>query len=346
MAKKPSKTRKNRKKKQQKLQNKTFRVEQEEHYVAFLDILGYANVVDSATLEESNVYFEKVCLLMEDVVSDKYKNISTKYFEKLTFTDKFNPKFKLFSDNILISVKCSRNLDLNNEFYLLLMCVTIAIQNHSLSHHGILLRGGISRGLFVQNDLIAYGKALVSAYRLEREANYPRVLLESEDVMKLQADIENTSNNGLAQLLHQCILYDGTHYFLNNFMAWTRTKENFDNISHIASLEELETSQIVANTWKNNTVLRNITCFQLILIVNRDGKYSDVFDERSKIERKKVIDKLVWLLDYFNFACLTYTNLQHLVIDYTMIENLVVNAKEISINNSLQEGYNESIQKL
>lgn len=141
------------------------------YYVAFLDILGFKEIVKSNEFKEINAFigkYDKEYLLkllnygLNDVSEDDPATNSLKIVQ--------------FSDSIVISVLS--NTDYSFDILLLVLRDLIA---DCLLNHNILLRGGIAEGNFYINDNKLFGTALNKAYNLENSsAVYPRIIFTKE----------------------------------------------------------------------------------------------------------------------------------------------------------------------
>ena len=127
----------------------------EEKVVAFIDVLGFSNLV----------YNDKV-----DPISKYYEIILTD-FKKAASKNEL--KFLLISDSIVV------HAPLNKKDFLTVVKVLSDLQ-HRLLIQGILVRGGISYGnLYVNDeDNIIVGTGMINAYNLESKAIYPRIIID------------------------------------------------------------------------------------------------------------------------------------------------------------------------
>ena len=158
-------------------------------YVAFLDIMGFAALVEQYTPEYVLKY---LCNLL--TVNSVYESITP------------NIKTSIISDTIAVY-----NPVLNNEedlaSYLGFLRFAGALQFHSITapNFGLPLRGAITKGEFYSNNKdILFGKAWVEAYRLENsKAIFPRVIV-SKDANKynclLTMHISDQINNRVTPL--------------------------------------------------------------------------------------------------------------------------------------------------
>jgi len=135
-----------------------------ERIVAFIDILGFKNII----------------------TSDKYKaeGIShlLKYLRKQYTLDKYphseivKPTLSFFSDNIFLSYSYSPENELNiYEDFIHRTSIMQAI----LFSFGILTRGAVTRGFAIHNEEECFGPAVVRAAELESKiAIYPRIICD------------------------------------------------------------------------------------------------------------------------------------------------------------------------
>lgn len=131
----------------------------EEYYVAFLDLLGCRSIIEKDTQDENlnNIY--KIYKSWLGILGNhgSFKSIQV----------------KIFSDNIVLAIKCKNS----NAIELLLEAVSCLVQ-HFLEC-GYKVRGGITKGKLYIDDILVWGKALVDAYELENDcAKTPRIVID------------------------------------------------------------------------------------------------------------------------------------------------------------------------
>lgn len=134
----------------------------ENKYVAFLDVLGFSSLVEKKDQEKLENYFF--------VIDEAFK-----FFE-----DKRKKIKKLIiSDSIILTAP-----DTEEDF--MHMLSSIRTLQALLATYGIWVRGGITFGeVFVDNDKnIIVGKGYIKAYLLEKEAIYPRVIIDPSILSK------------------------------------------------------------------------------------------------------------------------------------------------------------------
>lgn len=166
-------------------------------FVAFLDIIGFKNLVIKA--DQENMAAEMI---------DKLETMIAKCIKEAMDIDKrglpFDIDYQLFSDSLCIYVPIdeeeegekikkykghsSKYIE-NNFLRLWMLCRIIAeIQLESLQF-GIIYRGAVSLGGHFHNENITFSKALIDAYLAEStEAIYPRVIIldkPEDDILEL-----------------------------------------------------------------------------------------------------------------------------------------------------------------
>lgn len=138
--------------------------------VAFLDILGYKNMV----LQDSKDETPKYLPVIEEMLNSLNPILSGNGLE-----------IRQFSDSIVLSAEYS----IENT---IIMLDAVARVQWFMFKNGILLRGGIAIGRHYSNGNIMYSEGLIEAYNLESNyAKVPRVLVD-ENIIQL---VLGTCNN-------------------------------------------------------------------------------------------------------------------------------------------------------
>lgn len=184
------------------------------HFLAFLDILGYSNMVKS-DLEGpagEEKYFQKLIQLHKE--TNLLKN------ENLNFT------LIQFSDSIIISAPY--NPKTFHAFSKL-----IAEYQFKLLANGIPIRGGITYGKhFYENDFL-FSSALIDAYNIESKlARFPRIIL-SDDLFELlnsqHVNLEYVvldNNYKIIDFLHNVTLDESNIKIINSIVNKLETNKN------------------------------------------------------------------------------------------------------------------------
>lgn len=160
--------------------------EYQNRIVLFLDILGYKDIVENATVPE-------ILRSLQSVHEIKEQKLISEYFDnsdqKKRVYESIDKQVTIFSDSIVISfldtnLKNGDLLDLRMIFDLI-----EGLQLNLIRFHGKLIRGGITEGSLYHKNNICFGPALNRAYYLEsKEAIYPRILVDNCLVTNYEID--------------------------------------------------------------------------------------------------------------------------------------------------------------
>lgn len=207
--------------------------------VAFLDVLGFKNKLNEFELEakENRIIFEDE---EETNTNGRYRSIKANEYirtfliaiEKL---DRQKFSYYLFSDNICItSISYTSPSDLED------LLLIISELYFDLAKKGYFLRGGIDYGLFIDENKIAVGVPLATAYELERDvAIYPRIVL-SENLVNQFQEFNNSGDKVFNHVFTEQLISskDSVKYlnvFLHVFKSdYREQKEEF--FSHFRSV--------------------------------------------------------------------------------------------------------------
>ncbi|MFI3250019.1 MAG: hypothetical protein R3Y07_03560, partial [Eubacteriales bacterium] len=291
-------------------------LKQDEYFVAFLDILGYSNKLKKLSDSDADIYLENIREILTSKHLERLKKSITRDFSFKSM-DLAEFEFRLFSDNILIFIKktSDNNDNLRNCFALLK--IVMSIQKYAFTKKHILLRGGIASGLFKPEQDFVFGKALIRAYELEQLAIYPRIILEKTEVDFLVNTISELKDinekQTLESLLTDLVVLDNETYFLNFFSGL------FINHDENAKFSNIFTSRVVVSK-SHNAHYTNVDKNILISMCKENGHY-DNLQQESVSSRNKTIQKLLWLLEYYNICCLTSIKRINLKVNYQIIND-------------------------
>lgn len=307
----------------------------EERFVAFIDILGFKDIVmknknpekimialETAKEKIRNKNFDVVSTSNFSLLNKDYRQDSLfpEYFDvacavndldleelKCDFEEFENLKITWFSDSLILSIKA-------DELYNLLFLIEI-VKNlqANLFNYKILLRGAITKGEFHHGDNAVYGKAMIDAYILEsKKVVTPRIIL-SKELIKYIKSVDKKDSKKLDFYMTQSLQYDA-----------------YPN-EHISSA--------VAEMWGYQETLSE-ELFNRVLINDTDGLYfidylkpllydiacclafdSSKFPTDKFLKSKTFINseinnedmaislKYLWLKEYFNRSLKTVENL-------------------------------------
>ncbi|MCG3657974.1 hypothetical protein [Aliarcobacter butzleri] len=163
-------------------------------YVAFLDVLGFKELVYSKKPEDKKK-LEKYFHHIEEFIT---------YLKTTPIKSDLDIGYIVISDSIIITVKHSKSNDDNIEI-LRHLCIAIGFLQSLLSVLDIWLRGGVSSGetYFDKANNQIIGKAYIEAYLLEEKLiSNPHVVLDNKIINELgfknSHELINKINDGLS----------------------------------------------------------------------------------------------------------------------------------------------------
>jgi len=141
-------------------------------YVAFLDVLGFKEMVFKNDDQLLTTYFNTINTVIDDLKKRDQK---------------INLKHIVISDSIILSMEKEQGKNFNVNA-LRQLCIAVKNIQAELAIHNIWLRGAISSGktYFDQENNQIIGPAFINAYLLEEEiAIFPRVILDNKLLFEL-----------------------------------------------------------------------------------------------------------------------------------------------------------------
>ena len=230
-------------------------------YVAFLDLMGFRNMVDQSTIDADILNTINQALDYTGYV--QYNN----YHGTFSLVE-LGKQVTSFSDSVVISYNASMP---GGGFYVLIDIVHICINLLGL---GIPVRGGVTVGKLIHTERKCFGPAMVRAYLMEsQKAKFPRVLIDSE-VMK--HDLENPGAANTveyeADYLSQIVQKDAidNYYFLDYLKQYEEFDEFESYIDYMLGIKEF--------------IIRKLSIYQL----------------STHKEDEEIYMKYVWLKNYYN----------------------------------------------
>jgi hypothetical protein len=148
-------------------------VEYEDRLVAFIDILGFKELVKQSI--SSYEAMNKIYYAMQTIL-----NVKTieEHFYSSEIVRPYQATVTTFSDSIVISYLVGLHGSL---FRILLDIIHLQLE---LAYQGILIRGGITIGKAYHDGQIIYGPAMNDAYSLESaSAIYPRIIVDQSTLI-------------------------------------------------------------------------------------------------------------------------------------------------------------------
>jgi hypothetical protein len=262
-------------------------IETEDRIVAFIDILGFKEMINDYEQNKScSTLLQDLENTLRVVISntiDKWKNKSITGFEIIGF------EYKIFSDNICLSVPFF-NSKSDFEFNLGVMLNIIKNFQFDLLAKNYLIRGGISIGSYYSNDNLIFSDGLIDAYILESKyAKYPRVLLDKKIISRIEKSFKNN-------LLAGTILFSSIDnlYFVNPFLSKDETLSKFDKLKSFIFDDENFDDDFTELLKLNSVIIEDMET-QLNSELSNDSTISVINDnleiEFQKLKQKELLVK-------------------------------------------------------
>ena len=141
--------------------------EYREHFVAFLDILGFKQLITHSSCDEIYNIFETI----HNNSSDKliYNGVEIGAYQQI--------RHMILSDSVILYIPS----DIEDSFYALITVCRKLQTTLANRENPILLRGGIAKGNLYCDNGIIYGDGLTNAYLLESNlAKFPRIIFTGD----------------------------------------------------------------------------------------------------------------------------------------------------------------------
>ncbi len=237
-------------------------LEYEDRYVAFIDILGFKDMICKS--EDNEEVFNVIITALS-----KMKKMKERSYKREDDTS----QIALFSDNIVISYLIETEEDecsiIHDVMYL----------HISLLMKGIMVRGGITKGKLCHKGNFVFGPALVRAHEMESKyAIYPRIIIDG--------------NMGDGYDLHHAVDFDGARYIdtLSRFSNILNFKtEIYDIYYHIQENLLLNLETVVDMGVKNKLQWLQNYCRESFILNSEEVKILDKRNYRDhKVFKKNV----------------------------------------------------------
>ncbi len=160
--------------------------------VGFVDILGFRDIVREY---DSNIISDSLRVL--HFTMERALALTLQLFAGIDRAHQETLKFKQFSDCICVSTPF---YDIQDHFMseVGLLATALRVYQYLLMASNFFVRGGFAVGSYFSDDNMIFSGGLVRAYDLEQIAIYPRILLDSVVVKK----IESYSQSPVVSALH------------------------------------------------------------------------------------------------------------------------------------------------
>lgn len=195
----------------------------------FLDILGFKEKTkDIFENNNQKSYLDKIICSIESIMlyhEYQLNNVIDENFKNIY------PKIKIFNDTIILDVELPENENKRLYLYYIFFHIIAEIIK-TFNLNGILLRGGISIGKHINDNLnfknieVIISESHINAYNLEsKKSIYPRILIDNsiiDDIIQShlrnsEKDRDNSKNIYFYQSIVLEKIENNNIYFLNPF---------------------------------------------------------------------------------------------------------------------------------
>ena len=201
----------------------------ENRYIAFLDILGFKNMVYQSANNP------QILNLINLALNYTRKVQLENYDGEMPMSD-LGKQVSVFSDSIVISYEMKRP---GSGFFVLLDLVYLC---NDLLGVGIPVRGGVTVGQLIHENNKCFGPAMVEAYSMESDlAIYPRIIV---DPKVIEYDLQHRGKNNTIEFERE---------FLNNLIDVDDVDKMIylDYLSQYSEFNDLETYNVYINYVRN-----------------------------------------------------------------------------------------------
>ena len=152
----------------------------QESFIFYFDILGYKERIKEMGEE---FFLGLLSLIFDEIISKKIEDgmyTINIFGSTVDYVKKFDIKYKIFSDNVVMSLKLENDFQLDFELFISFMNFVGSIQNVLLLLLRTYIRGSFAKGSMYIDENFVFGNGLISAYEKEdKMAIYPRIVLDS-----------------------------------------------------------------------------------------------------------------------------------------------------------------------
>lgn len=226
----------------------TQRLNYERRIVAFIDILGFKEIVKKSESDKTKIelLYSVLDFLKSWESTDKWdlkyveieEDVQRKGIKNFDIRGKTNTTS--FSDSIVVSVRVDSNI---NELTSTLIA-NLAYIGAVLIERGIIFRGGLTIGNIIHNENgTVFGQGLIDAYQLEtKSAKYPRIVLSDKLIRELNYPLETKKNrypyhHYLSRFEDGCIGFHQMIYY-QMIESWTEmtTRKMINSLNNIRKI--------------------------------------------------------------------------------------------------------------
>jgi hypothetical protein len=278
-------------------------IEQSNAVVAFIDILGFKEIVEANRKRKDNAILNSI----QTALSDSYRNtvllmhsMLPMYGETAEDKERLSNKLKyrLFSDNLFVAFEYEDDLEYELAVYWVLN-IAMSYQRKLLQSN-IYVRGGIAIGQCYCNEHVIFSDALIRAYELESKiAKYPRIVVDN-NVLKLLNKVDR--EHIFRRTLKKYLVKDWVGIvFLDPFKMMESVESLLGDIARVVKTPDDEKyvksvmSNVVAHAQKDTTI-------DFLDEDLNDHVYEDVKRAIKKHRKNPLIqEKYLWLKEFIGW---------------------------------------------
>lgn len=252
------------------------------YIVAYLDILGYKNMVKEYSKSRNQVVLTNIFTIVNDIID--FNKSNPKYATEVYKKWKSELFIKSFSDCFCVAIPFEiENVSLSMNIKLFYQ--HIALFQILFLHKDFLLRGGISVGSFIFDDNLLFSDALIEAYELEsQQAVFPRIVV-SEKLLKEINTIDK-------EYFEYMFVKEQSQTFINPF--------NYILVDNREANNEIE--QLEKELVGLGSMINDLECEskkeKLKLVEEIKNKMLTKLKKTSDIN---VVNKIQWVIDFCDF---------------------------------------------
>lgn len=258
------------------------KLEKKYSVTAFIDILGYKELILKESLEKETESFldlkETIDFALQctsEAIKSSMEFLDNKYESSERLAKKLN--VKQFSDNIYFSFDYDNKDEIDLYFGIYIITTISCLYQRLMLGKGYFVRGGIACGLNMVDKNFIFSTALIKAVETEKDTVYPRITIHKE----LRDIYLQSKENPFKELTRGQLVEDwAENLFLNPFLNYEQRIES-------------EMKLIPEDDLKN--LMENITRKQQRLIKKMDTKFSFYFDNKqfNSIARKQISSRII-----------------------------------------------------
>lgn len=269
----------------------------EDRAVAFVDILGFKDIIAS-TIEQNGNEIEEETKKLNSFFDEVNKEFSSE--EKWTsIPDTCTRIVTHFSDSIVFSVKATQKdgvlFLLDYIHYLIIIAI----------HYGFLIRGGITYGKVCHTEDKIFGPAMNASYLMEsNEAKFPRIVIhedvlratfknrgpqaDEDDVVKYLSHLVQKDTDGVFYLDYFSNVINGYEYAIDKYNYSQKIISIIDNLD--TKINSLSDEALKINLNSKSSWLK--TKFNELLEEQKSIYSAEEYDDDEFSELKSYFMKL------------------------------------------------------